>query len=51
MTTIDILGVRHAYDLTAATATSPVLVFVHGWLLSRRYWQPLTDRWHQTISA
>jgi len=44
MTTIDILGVRHAYDLTGATATSPVLVFVHGWLLSRRYWQPLTDR-------
>ena len=44
MATIDILGVRHAYDLTAPTATSPVLVFVHGWLLSRRYWQPLTDR-------
>ncbi|MEG4573628.1 alpha/beta hydrolase [Microcoleus sp. N3A4] len=44
MATIDILGVRHAYDLTAPTATSPVLVFVHGWLLSRCYWQPLTDR-------
>ncbi|MEG4943945.1 alpha/beta hydrolase [Microcoleus sp. F4-D5] len=44
MATIDILGVRHACDLTAPTATSPVLVFVHGWLLSRRYWQPLTDR-------
>lgn len=44
MAKIDILGVRHAYDLTAATATSPVLVFLHGWLLSRRYWQPLTDR-------
>ena len=44
MATIDILGVRHAYNLTAPTATSPVLVFVHGWLLSRRYWQPLTDR-------
>ncbi len=44
MATIDILGFRHAYDLTAPTATSPVLVFVHGWLLSRRYWQPLTDR-------
>lgn len=44
MAKIDILGVRHAYDLTAPTATSPVLVFVHGWLLSRRYWQPLTDR-------
>lgn len=44
MATIDILGVRHAYDLTAPTANSPVLVFVHGWLLSRRYWQPLIDR-------
>lgn len=44
MATIDILGVRHTYDLTAPTATSPVLVFVHGWLLSRHYWQPLTDR-------
>ncbi|MEG4350880.1 alpha/beta hydrolase [Microcoleus sp. LAD1_D3] len=44
MATIDILGVRHAYDLTAPTTTSPVLVFVHGWLLSRHYWQPLTDR-------
>lgn len=44
MATIDILGVRHACELTAPTATSPVLVFVHGWLLSRRYWQPLTDR-------
>ncbi|MEO6862836.1 MAG: alpha/beta hydrolase [Microcoleus sp.] len=46
MATIDILGVRHAYDLTAPTATSssPVLVFIHGWLLSRHYWQPLTHR-------
>jgi 2-succinyl-6-hydroxy-2,4-cyclohexadiene-1-carboxylate synthase len=44
MATIDILGVQHACDLTAKTATSPVLVFVHGWLLSRRYWQPLTER-------
>jgi 2-succinyl-6-hydroxy-2,4-cyclohexadiene-1-carboxylate synthase len=44
MATIDILGVRHACDLTAKTATSPVLVFVHGWLLSRHYWQPLIDR-------
>jgi 2-succinyl-6-hydroxy-2,4-cyclohexadiene-1-carboxylate synthase len=44
MATIDILGVRHACDLTDPIATRPVLVFVHGWLLSRRYWQPLTDR-------
>ncbi|NJK74378.1 MAG: alpha/beta hydrolase [Richelia sp. CSU_2_1] len=44
MATIDILGVQHACELTAKTATAPVLVFVHGWLLSRHYWQPLTDR-------
>ncbi|MCU0544830.1 MAG: alpha/beta hydrolase [Oscillatoriaceae cyanobacterium Prado104] len=44
MATIDILGVQHACDLTEKTATAPVLVFVHGWLLSRHYWQPLTER-------
>lgn len=43
MTSIDILGVPHAYDLTAPTASSHVLVFIHGWLLSRRYWQPIID--------
>ncbi len=35
----------HAYDLTEAPAGSqsgkPTLVFIHGWLLSRAYWQPL----------
>ncbi|MBE9166941.1 alpha/beta hydrolase [Pleurocapsales cyanobacterium LEGE 06147] len=44
MPTIDILGVSHAYELTlpvAAKPSSPVLVFIHGWLLSRQYWQPL----------
>lgn len=44
MPTIDILGVSHAYELTspvAAKSRSPVLVFIHGWLLSRQYWQPL----------
>ena len=44
MATIDILGVPHSYDLTAPTASSPVLVFIHGWLLSRGYWQPLIQR-------
>ncbi len=43
MATIDILGVPHAYDLTAPTAEPQVLVFIHGWLLSRQYWQPLID--------
>lgn len=44
MTSIDILGVPHAYDLTAPTASPHVLVFIHGWLLSRQYWQPLVDQ-------
>jgi 2-succinyl-6-hydroxy-2,4-cyclohexadiene-1-carboxylate synthase len=46
MPTIDILGVSHAYELTlpvAAKSRSPVLVFIHGWLLSRQYWQPLIE--------
>ncbi|MBD2087370.1 alpha/beta hydrolase [Trichocoleus sp. ST-U3] len=45
MATIEILGVRHTYDLTPPIASStPVLVFIHGWLLSRRYWQPLIEQ-------
>ncbi|MDP8965134.1 MAG: alpha/beta hydrolase [Cyanobacteriota bacterium] len=45
MATIDILGAPHAYELTPPTASSsPVLVFIHGWLLSRSYWQPLIER-------
>ncbi|MBD2102236.1 alpha/beta fold hydrolase [Leptolyngbya sp. FACHB-261] len=58
MATITIRGAEHAYELTpppesqpawgdvALTSTSsdrPVLVFIHGWLLSRRYWQPLVE--------
>jgi 2-succinyl-6-hydroxy-2,4-cyclohexadiene-1-carboxylate synthase len=41
MPTINVLGVPHVCDLTAPTAAPDVLVFVHGWLLSRGYWQPL----------
>ncbi len=44
MATIDILGVPHAYDLTTPTQAPQVLVFIHGWLLSRNYWQPLIGR-------
>ena len=44
MFTTEILKVRHAYDLTAPTTGTHALVFIHGWLLSRRYWQPLTER-------
>lgn len=42
---IDILGAPHAYELTPLPASpAPVLVFIHGWLLSRNYWQPLINR-------
>lgn len=43
MNSIDILGVPHAYDLTSEPKSQedPVLVFIHGWLLSRLYWQPI----------
>ncbi|HBB33454.1 MAG TPA: alpha/beta hydrolase [Cyanobacteria bacterium UBA8803] len=45
MVTIDILGSTHAYQLTPPRASSStVLVFIHGWLLSRNYWQPLIER-------
>jgi 2-succinyl-6-hydroxy-2,4-cyclohexadiene-1-carboxylate synthase len=43
MPTIDITGVSHGYDLTSPTEAPIALVFIHGWLLSRRYWQPLID--------
>lgn len=44
MAFIEIRGATHAYELTPPLASpSPVLVFIHGWLLSRNYWQPLID--------
>lgn len=48
MASINILGVSHTYELTPPTQSScPVLVFIHGWLLSRNYWQPLIYRLSQ----
>ncbi len=44
---INLLGVDHAYELTAPTASPDVLVFLHGWLLSRHYWTLVT----QTLAA
>ncbi len=47
MESINILGVPHAYELTPQPTTAsefPVLIFIHGWLLSHNYWQPLIDR-------
>jgi pimeloyl-ACP methyl ester carboxylesterase len=44
MATIEILKVRHVYELTVPTTYPHTLVFIHGWLLSRSYWQPLIER-------
>ncbi|MBE9050461.1 alpha/beta hydrolase [Nostocales cyanobacterium LEGE 11386] len=44
MATIEILGVPHAYELTAPTSYTHALVFIHGWLNSRGYWQPVISR-------
>jgi 2-succinyl-6-hydroxy-2,4-cyclohexadiene-1-carboxylate synthase len=42
--TLNIQGFPHAYELSDPTDSPTVLVFVHGWLLSRAYWQPVIDR-------
>lgn len=44
MATITISGVTHSYNLTDPVPNTPVLVLIHGWLLSQAYWQPLVDR-------
>jgi 2-succinyl-6-hydroxy-2,4-cyclohexadiene-1-carboxylate synthase len=43
MLSIDILGIPHAYEFKSPSTQgdTPVLIFLHGWLLSRHYWQPL----------
>lgn len=51
MAIINILGVPHAYELTAPTQIPHVLVFIHGWLLSREYWQPLIERLSPTYQC
>ncbi|GBF81785.1 alpha/beta fold hydrolase [Aphanothece sacrum] len=46
MPNIDILGVPHAYELISPSSkpSTPVLIFIHGWLLSRQYWHPLIEQ-------
>ena len=45
MPSINVLETPHFYELTPPVANPklPVLVFVHGWLLSRHYWQPIVE--------
>ncbi|RZM81845.1 alpha/beta fold hydrolase [Leptolyngbya iicbica] len=45
MTYANVFGVPHAYRLTApANPPSATLVFIHGWLLSQCYWQPVIEQ-------
>jgi pimeloyl-ACP methyl ester carboxylesterase len=46
MPKIEIRGVPHFYELTEliTQSSSPVLIFIHGWLLSRNYWRPLINQ-------
>ncbi|MEM7580821.1 MAG: alpha/beta fold hydrolase [Mastigocoleus sp.] len=44
MASIDISGVSYAYELTKRKSYPHALVFIHGWLNSREYWQPLISR-------
>ena len=44
MATIEILGAPHRYELTAPTSCPHTLVFIHGWLNSCVYWQPVISR-------
>lgn len=44
MTYLDVFSIPHAYRLTPKPDRADVaIVFVHGWLLSQDYWQPVTD--------
>ncbi len=47
MMTIDTIRLTDHFDWIPAESgdpNAPTLVFIHGWLLSRRYWEPLIDR-------
>jgi pimeloyl-ACP methyl ester carboxylesterase len=49
MVVTPVFGVPHVYDFTPNLFSNPtnrrsVLVCIHGWLLSRAYWQPLMQQ-------
>ncbi len=43
-TTVNVSGIPHAYELTSPASSAPVVVFIHGWLLSRAYWRPVIQQ-------
>lgn len=44
MATLAIRSANHAYSYRPAADGAPTFAFVHGWMLSRHYWQPACDR-------
>jgi pimeloyl-ACP methyl ester carboxylesterase len=44
MPTIELMGVPHTYELTPPTQSQEMLIFIHGWLLSRHYWNLLIQQ-------
>jgi pimeloyl-ACP methyl ester carboxylesterase len=46
MSNFNLRGIPHFYDFISSESksSSPVLVFIHGWLLSHRYWYPLVEK-------
>ena len=55
MATVVIRDVLHTYDWTKqdgspsteSSGERPTLVFIHGWLLSRAYWEPVIKQLSQ----
>ncbi|MEM1427428.1 MAG: alpha/beta fold hydrolase, partial [Cyanobacteria bacterium P01_H01_bin.130] len=43
MATIHVRTIPHHYDLSAPRPGRCPIIFIHGWLLSRHYWQPMVD--------
>ena len=49
---LDVFSVPHFYALTPERGHSDTaIVFVHGWLLSHRYWQPIIDELHKDFQC
>ncbi|MEB3231266.1 MAG: alpha/beta hydrolase [Leptolyngbyaceae bacterium] len=48
---INVFGTPHAYELVGPTQSPFTLVFIHGWLLSRLYWQPLVQQLSQSYQC
>jgi 2-succinyl-6-hydroxy-2,4-cyclohexadiene-1-carboxylate synthase len=44
MSSVIIQGAKHSYSLTSSAQSkhkAPTIAFLHGWMLSKAYWQPL----------